>query len=138
MLRRLGAYPFLFSIIVWGSAALEVGLRGYFPLSPIPATTSYNARHVRIPLLRFLPSFGLDSLSLSTPAATARIIVFTVLITYLTATFASTELPTFFIPGVQITTNYSFVEFCSTDVSQTSESLGARVEFDEAESTWCP
>jgi len=113
----LEAYPLLFSIIIWGSSTFEALLRSNFPLLPIFAATSHNPRRVCVSLLYLPPSFRLQSLGLSTPATTTGIVVFAVLITYLTAAFAPTELSALFIPSVQITTNYPFVEFCSTDVS---------------------
>jgi len=73
----------MFSIVIWGSTALEALLRSDFPLSPIPTATGNNTCRVCVPLLHLPPSFRLQSLGLSTPATTAGVVVFTVLITYL-------------------------------------------------------
>ena len=137
-LRRSKAYPLLLSIVIWGSTTLEVLLRSGFPLPPIPTTASHNPCCVCISLLHLPPSFRLQSLGLSAPAATTGVVVFPMLITYLAATFAATELPAFFVPRVQVAPNYTFVKFRTADVPQTRKSLRTCIELDEAESAWCP
>jgi len=76
--------------------------------------------------------FFIDGSAVTT---STRIILFTVLISYLTTRFASSILTALFKPRIEVGSDQAFIELCTSNVFQAIEGVLVGVILDETEAT---
>lgn len=151
-------HPDVVSIVLWRSTTFASILwRNIFALLPVFTTTCDLSGGIRVSFFNLLsPALHLQSLGLRAPSTSARVIVISVFVsylslshvlalgytnvfpTYLTTASATTKLPPLLVTKIQITTNNALVQLGSANVSQTGQRLRTSVEFNKAETTRCP
>lgn len=116
-----GTRPSTITLVVWRASTFERVIRRtrLLPVATATGNRTGPVRRVRIPLFHLPAALDLESLCLSAPTAAPGVIVLSVLVTYLSTTFATSELSTFAVAEVEVAPDDALVKFCTTDVPQT-------------------